>query len=734
MERAARFIHGARAPAPMPATPFDALFRPRTVAVIGASRKPGSVGRQIFDNLLAGGFEGAVFPVNPSSSHVGGVKAYASVLDVPDAVDLAIVVVPAERALDVVEECGRKGVKGLVIITAGFREIGGEGAKREERLAALLAKHGMRAIGPNCMGIANLADDVRLNATFSPTRVKSGGIAFVSQSGALGMAILEVAADLDLGLSYFVSLGNKTNVSTNDLLALWERDPSVTHVLLYLENFGNPRKFVELARRVGAKKPILAVKSGRTPAGARAARSHTGALAERDVFAEALFEQCGVIRARTIRELFDYARIFARAPLPRGPRVGVVTNSGGPGIMATDALGEYGLALADLSPATIATLRAKLLPEASASNPVDVIAGGGAESVRAAITALAQDDGVDILLVIYTPPVFVDEDAIVRAIVESERRGKPLVACVLGREGGGGAFRKLTLANVPTFTFPEGAVRATSALWRYAERQRRPASAVPAFPDARRDDARAILRRAVASGAEWLSQDDALAVLAAYGIPVVRSRVARSAADAERAARELGGRVALKAVAPNLVHKSEAGGLALAVPAERAAAEFEAMRARVAARGFAMEAAIVQEMAPKGREVVLGMSADPKFGPLLMFGLGGVYVEVLKDVVFRLAPLTEDDARRMVRAIRAWPLLEGVRGEAGADVPAIEDALLRLSALVADAPEIAEIDVNPFLAGGAGEGGRAVDARIRLWPRGEPPRAAGVVPELATRG
>lgn len=718
---------------PQAPAPLDAVFRPRSIAVVGASRDPRSVGRQIFDNLLAGGFTGPVYPVNRTAREVGSVRAYASILDVPDPVDLAIIVVPAAHALQAVDECGRKGVKGLVIITAGFREIGGEGVERERQLAELLAKHGMRAIGPNCMGITNSHPDVRMNATFSPAKVKHGKIAFVSQSGALGMAILDQANDLNLGLSCFVSLGNKTNVSTNDLLVEWADDPEVQLILLYLENFGNPRRFVELARQIAPRKPIIAVKSGRTAAGAKAAGSHTGALAESDAAAEALFEQCGVLRAQTIQELFDYARVFARVKPPKGRRVAIVTNSGGPGIMATDALLAQGLELAALTDATKAALRAKLLPEASVANPVDVIAGGGPESFRVALGAVASDPNVDSILVIYTPPVFIDEAAVVRAILEPDKGGKPLLACVLGKESGGEAFHRLTEADVPTFVFPEPAVRALAALTHWSERMRLPRGELPAFPDARRAEARRIVERAVQEGQDWLDPTAAFALLDCYRIPIARSRVVTTPEDAAKFARELGRLVAMKAVAPGLVHKTEAGGVKLNVAPPDAARAFDAMRDAVASHGYALHGALVQEMIPPGRELLLGMSADPKFGPLLAFGLGGVHVEVLKDVVFRLAPLTDEEAKRMVRAIRGWPLLEGYRGAPPADVPAVEDALLRLAALVTDLPEIREIEMNPLIVGAPGEGAKAPDARVRLWPRGEAPKAAGVVREIRPR-
>lgn len=710
---------------------LSAIFRPRSVAVIGASRNHGSVGRQIFDNLLDGGFQGPVYPVNPSARDVRSVRCYASVLEIPDAVDLAVVAVPAALVEGVVEECGRKGIGGLVVITAGFRETGGEGAAREERLVALIEKHGMRAIGPNCMGVMSTDPGVRLNATFSNARVEHGRIAFVSQSGALGMAILDQAAELNLGLSYFVSLGNKANVSTNDLLEEWADDPEVRTILLYLENFGNPRRFVELARRLGREKPIIAVKSGRTAAGARAARSHTGALAERDVAAEALFEQCGVVRAHTIQQLFEYARAFSRAPIPRGRRVAIVTNSGGPAIMATDALFENGLELAELSEETKARLRARLLPEASVSNPIDVIAGGGPEHFGAAVREAFADENVDAVLAIYTPPVFIDEEAVVREMLAPDRHGKPLLACVLGRTSGSRAFHLLSEANVAAYVYPEPAVRALATLVAYGERAARDPGRVPALADARRDDARAIIAAAVKSGKEWLEPEDAMALMACYGIPIAKTRRVATASEAADAAAEMGGQVALKAIAPGLVHKSEVGGVRLGLrePANVAAA-FEEMRNRVQRHGFTLQGALVQQMLPPGREVILGMSCDPKFGPLLMFGLGGVYVEVLKDVVFRLAPLTDADAHRMVRAIRGWALLDGVRGETPADAAAIEDAILRLSALVTDLHEVAEIDINPMIVRDVGGGACAPDARVRLWPEGRAPRAPTVLADL----
>lgn len=707
---------------------LDPVFRPRSVAVIGAGRERGGIGRQILDNLLASGFTGPVYPVHPAARAVGGIRAYPRVRDLPEAVDLAVIAVPAEKVPGLVEECGEAGVKGLVIISAGFREAGPAGAAREERLRAALDKWGLPAIGPNCMGILNTHPDVRLNATFSPARVRQGKVAFVSQSGALGLAILEQADRLGLGLSYFVSLGNKTDTSTNDLLEAWEDDPDVGLVLLYLENFGNPRRFVELARRVGRRKPIVAVKSGRTVAGARAARSHTGALAERDAATEALFEQCGVLRARTIGELFDYAQAFAHAPGPAGDRIAIITNSGGPGIMATDALMEHGLRLAELSAETTARLRAVLSPDASVANPIDVIAGGGPKDFEVATREALADPGVDALLVIYTPPVFVDQEAVVEAILRAPRHGKPVLACVLGRGEEDPTHARLTGAGIPTYVYPESAVRALAALRAHARRQAQDAGALRSFPvdvEAARD----LLRRAAKEPDGWLPAADALRLVGLYGIPLAESLVATSAAEALAAARSLGREVALKADAEGLVHKTDAGGVRLRVPPERAGEAYDGMARALAGKGLAMRAALVQPML-EGTEVILGMSADPKFGPLLAFGLGGIHAEILKDVAFRLAPLTDADARRMVRSIRAWPLLEGARGAPPADVAALEDALLRLSQLAMDLPEVAEIEMNPVFARARGQGIRAVDARVRVWPEGAPPKAPATPADL----
>jgi len=705
----------------------DALFRPRSVAVVGAGRSRG-IGHQIMKNLLVGGFRGEVHPVNPNAREVLGRRAHASVRDVPD-VDLAVIAVPAEAALGVVQDCVAAGVPAAVVITAGFRETGGQGAELERRVVAAAREGGMRIVGPNCMGLLNNAPDVRLNATFRPVDVPHGPIAFVSQSGALGIAALAVAERLGLGLHHFVSLGNRADVSSNDLLDVWAEDDDVRVVLLYLEHFGNPRNFIEAARRVSLRKPILAVKSGRSAAGAAAARSHTGSLAEADVWSEALLEQCGVHRARTIEELFDVAQAFARAPRPRGRRLAVLTNSGGPAIMAADAAEEYRLRVDELGEATQANLRRVLPAAASVRNPVDMTAGAEPGTYTRALEALLADDEVDAVLVVYTPVAYVDDEAVAAAIAEAPR-GKPVLACVLGAERDDPAFRRLTHAGTATYAFPENAVRALAAYAAETERRAQHTGRVPEL-DVDADEAHSVLVAAAGAGREWLDAGETERVLAAYGIALPGQRTAHDADEAAEAAASLGYPVVVKAVSPGVVHKSDVGGVRLGL---RSAAEvrsaYEAMVRRLGELGHRMEGAVVQQQVAEGRETVIGAVSDPSFGPMVMFGLGGIHVEVLHDVVFRLAPLTDAEAHRMVRAVRAWPVLEGIRGQPPADAGALEDLLLRVSRLASDQQAVRELDLNPVRVAAEGGGAVAVDARIRLWPGGDPPRAPGTVREI----
>jgi acetyl coenzyme A synthetase (ADP forming)-like protein len=692
--------------------PLDSIFSPRSVAVIGASRRRDSLGFRLLHNLVTNEFSGAIFPVNPQAHAIHSLKCYPSVAAIPDPVDLAVIMVPRDLVQGVVEECLAKGVGGLVVITAGFSETGEEGAALERRLRETVRAAGVRMIGPNCMGVINADPEVRLDATFSPTPARQGAIGFVSQSGALGVAILNVAQDLGVGLTQFVSMGNKADVSGNDLLEHWEDDPETKVIAMYLESFGNPRRFTEIAKRVTRKKPILVVKSGRTAEGARAATSHTGAIAGTDVTVSAFLDQCGVLRANTIEELFDVARALARCPLPGGFRVGIVTNAGGPGIMATDACVNLGLRIAELSDATRAALRSFLPAEASVGNPVDMIASATAEHYARTVAAVLDDPQVDMAMVINVTPILTNPIDVMEAIgAVARERTKPVLAVMMATEEFYDAV-KTARDLPPVYHFPESAARVMFLLARYAAWRRRPAN-LPT-PEFDTDDAQVA---AILDGASegYLDPAATFRVLELYGVPLARWRLARDREEAAAAAREIGFPVVLKAVAPGLVHKSDVGAVQVDLrnAAELAGAATE-MERRITAAGHPLEAFLVQEMARGGHEVIFGITTDPRFGPLLMFGLGGRYVEVFQDVRFAVTPLDAEEARDVIRGIRGFKLLEGVRGEPGADLELLAEILLRLAQLSQRHPRIRELDINPFLAGHDRANARALDARIRI--------------------
>jgi len=694
---------------------LDPIFNPKSVAVIGASRHKGKVGYAILRNLIVNEYQGVIYPVNPNAHSVHSIKAYPSVLDIPGTVDLAIITVPADAAIEAAEQCARKGVQGLVVITAGFREIGGVGEERERKLKEIVRSHGMTMVGPNCMGVINTNPDVQLDATFAPTPPPRGRLSFMSQSGALGVAILDHAKSLNLGFAKFVSLGNKTDVSGNDLLTSWENDADTHVILMYLENFGNPRNFARLARRIYRKKPVIAVKSGRTEAGGRATVSHTGSLGGSDVAAEAVFQQTGVIRAYSIDELFDYAMAFTRIRPPTGKRVAIVTDAGGPAIMATDALIEHGLEMATLAPKTVASIAAWAPKEASLHNPVDLIASAGATEYQKGVEAVLADDNVDAVIAIYVPPVVAHEVDVARAIWQAGKTStKPLLCTFLGRSEESPGFVELVQHDVPSYLYPEAAARTLAALYRYHEYVTRKDGE---FPDLAVDapGAAKILDTAKASKKNRLTELEALDLLAAYGFSTAKTRLVSDAGEAEAAAKAIGFPVVLKAVGETLVHKTEQKAVAVDLRDEEdLSAELSKMEKRLAKAGVRVDGYLVQEYVKGGKETILGMTRDKVFGPLLAFGLGGVYVEYLKDVAFGLAPITDEDAKRMVRSIKTFPLLAGVRGEKPSDVAALEEALLRLSQLAHDFEDLKEIDLNPVIALEKGKGCRVVDARILL--------------------
>lgn len=698
---------------------LDAILRPRSVAVIGASRKRGTIAAEVFLNLLRAGFPGAVYPVNPSAKVVQSVRAYPTVMDIPDPVDLAVIVVPAAQVVEAAEACGKKGVRGILVITAGFGETGEAGRALEKRLLAVVRKYGMRMVGPNCLGVQNADPAVALNATFSPTFPPFGGVAFSSQSGALGLAILEQAKELGVGISAFVSMGNKTDVSGNDLILYWEDDPSISVILLYLESLGNPGRFMEIARRVSRKKPIAVVKSGRTEAGARAASSHTGSLAGMDVAVDALLGQAGVIRTDTIDELFDVAMLLANQPVPRGRQVAILTNAGGPGIMASDACESRGLTVAKLSPATQAALDAFLPPEASVKNPVDMIASASADSYERALSILLAAEEVDSVLVVFVTPLVTHAGDVAAAVLRAAAHAeKTVVTCFMGRHGVPEAVSSLRAKRFPSYAFPESAAAALARAARYGEWLATPEGVIPALAGVHPERAAAVLDPGP-EGNRWLRPDEVRTVLAAYGIRVPGAGEAATAAEAARLAAEMGFPVALKLASDTILHKTEVGGVALNLRDEaEVRAAFEAMRARLEALGRAaeMRGALVQQMVDRGVETFVGATRDPSFGPILGFGIGGVNVELWKDVVFRVAPLRDNDARAMIDQIRARPLLEGFRGGPTVDKGALVDVLLRVGELLAKHPEVMELDINPLLA--SESGAVAVDARIRVAARG----------------
>jgi acetyl coenzyme A synthetase (ADP forming)-like protein len=690
------------------------FFKPGSVAVVGASREPSSIGYRILEALVMNRFQGPVYPVNPRAKVVGSMRAYSSVTELPEPVDLAVVTVPRDAVFGVIDECAQRGVKAVIVITAGFAETDDNGKALQKQLLEKVRGYGIRMVGPNCMGLLNTEADVRLNASFSPVFPPPGRIAMSSQSGALGLAILALAVERRLGISTFVSVGNKADVSGNDLLQYWEVDDDTSVILLYLESFGNPRRFARIARRVSRMKPIIAVKAGRTLAGRRAAGSHTAALAANDVAVDALFRQTGVIRAETLDEMFDIASAVESQPLPKGRRVAIVTNAGGPGILCADACEANGLVVPELSERIRADLRTFLPAAASVSNPVDMIASAGADSYRKTIETVLPAPEVDAMIVIYIPVDRNDSQSVAEAIkdgVASARTrggdGKPVVACLMAN--GGSHTLKTEHETIPSYLFPESAAKVLAKAANYAEWRLKPLALVPGFPDVKKDEAKEIVRRAIGTrGDGWLLAEEARAVLSAFGIPLVAGGLARTADEAVRIASALGFPVAAKLASQRVLHKSDIGAVRLNVQDEEGV-----RRAFEEIKQDGMEGVVIQSMIRNGVELMIGVAEDPLFGPLIAFGLGGIYVEILADVSFRVTPLTDRDAEEMIRAIRGYRLLEGYRGHAPADVKAIQEVLLRVSRMVEDIPEIRELDLNPIFALPPGQGCAVVDARIR---------------------
>jgi acetyl coenzyme A synthetase (ADP forming)-like protein len=706
------------------------LLAPKVIAVVGAGPEQAEIGHEILRNLIAGGFRGTLHPVHPEAKEVLGLRAYRRVSEIPGEVDLVLAAVPASQTRSVVEDCAEKPVHGIVVIGGGFAESGEAGARLERDLVTFSRAHGMRMVGPNCLGIANTAAAVRMNATFAPSLPAPGRVGFFSQSGALGLAILErSAATGAFGISSFVSAGNKADVSGNDLLQYWEEDPDTDVLLLYLEAVGNPRKFARLAQRISRTKPIVALKGGVSEAGLRGASSHTAGLARPDAAIDSLCAQAGIVRVHSVQDLFDVAELLSTQPLPGGRRVAIVGNSGGPGILAADACERNGMLVPELPAATQDRLRRLLLPGASVRNPVDLVAVATPQHYETSVQILLSEPGIDSLLIVHTPPRVSQPEEVAAAIARSTRgTTRPVLASFLSsrpppRALGNLFSAKGSPARIPCFPFPEQAAHALARVAAYAEWRARPAGRAPVFPGI---DA-AAARRCVDGGAvspsgRWLPIEEASRLLACYGVGVVPTVRVVSAEEAVACAQKLGGRVVLKAGNPELVDKSKVGGVALdlATPDEVRGA-FLALHARL---GEGMGGALVQPMLSDGVETLVGVSQDPSFGPLIHFGVGDVAVELLHDRAFRILPLTDRDAAELVRGLKTSPLLFGYRGAPPANTQALEEFLLRVARFAEQVPELAQLDLSPVVV--SPEGATAVDVKLRLEPH--MPR-----PELAVR-
>jgi acetyl coenzyme A synthetase (ADP forming)-like protein len=690
------------------------FLRPTAVAVVGASRDPGSIGGRLFHNLLLRGFRGVVYPVNPRSSIVQGVPAYRSIHEVPGSIDVAFIAIPADAVLDAARECAEKGVRGIVVISAGFAESGAEGVERQRELLRICRDAGMRMIGPNCMGYLNTDPDVLLDATFASSWPLPGRVGFLSQSGALGLAVIDATSRLRLGLSSFVSVGNKADVSGNDLICYWEADPNTDVILLYLESFGNPRRFAHIARRVTRSKPIVAVKSGRSSAGSRATSSHTGALlAASDSAVDALFHQTGVIRTDTLEEMLDVANVLANQPLPAGDRVAIVTNAGGLGIQCADAAESRGLAVPPLSESVRDDLHSFLPPAAALTNPVDMIASARGEDFARVIETVAASGEVDALIVIYIPPL---EEAAAEvaegivAAVEAIEGEMPVLTSFMASRGTP-EWLTSTKTRIPSFPYPEQAAIALSNAVRLGTWRARPPGVVRRPEGIRAGEAAATIAEALAEGEEWLSPPGTARLLSCYGIVTPRSAVAATAEEAGREAERLATKVALKAIGP--LHKTEIGAVRLGLwgRAEVATAAAE-MESRLRALGETLDGFLVQEIVEGEVEMIVGIGQDATFGSVVLCGAGGTTAELIRDVTVGIPPLTDVDVREMMRSLRTFPLLQGYRGRPKVDVDAYEDLIHRVAALAVAHPEVTEMDCNPVLL--TRSGASVTDCRVRL--------------------
>jgi len=694
---------------------LDHFFNPSSVAVVGASQTPGKIGYDILNNVLQHGYRGAVYPINLKAKEILGRKTYADLVSVPFDIDLAVIALPAAAVMKVIEQCGRKKIDSVVIISAGFKEVGPHGARLEEELAGLAGKLGIRVVGPNCLGLIDTKSS--LNASFAAGMPLGGNIGFFSQSGALCVAILDWALGENVGFSRFVSLGNKMDISETEMMLAMEQDENTRVILGYLESIEDGPPFMKAARQVAQEKPIIVIKSGTTTAGAKAASSHTGALAGSEHAYDAAFKQSGIIRAQSMQALFSYAMAFASQPLPRGARLAIITNSGGPGILAADACDRSSLHLSPIRKETADRLREFLPPTASVYNPIDIIGDASHERYEKTLSVVVQDEFIHAILILLTPTASVDPKAVAHSIVKLARDAdKPIMTSFMGEKKVRAARKILQDHAIPSYDYPEDAIAALDAMLSYRRWREKPERQCRVF-EADTRKVREIFASVIGQRRHDLIESEAREILRAYGFRLPESRMARTTKEALGAASEIGYPIVMKIASPDVLHKSDIGGVRVKLENEAMVEEaFFDITSNIQVRRpeARILGVMVQEMIPQGREVILGITRDLQFGPMIMFGLGGIYVEVLKDVSFRIAPLSVESADAMIHEIRSFPLLRGVRGELPADIEGIKDALVRLSQMAIDFPEIIEADINPLLVCAEGQGAVAVDARITI--------------------
>lgn len=696
---------------------LDKIMRPKAIAVVGASTKDHTIGSDIMKRLKEYKFTGDIYPVNPKGGEIEGFKAYTNVKEIPGNVDLAIIVIAQKFVLQAIDDCHEKGIKGICIISAGFKESGAEGAAAEKELVAKLKEYGMRCVGPNCLGVVNTAPDIRMDGCFAESLPERGNIGFVSQSGALGGGILNILKDLNLGFAQFISIGNQADINAETAMEYWENEDDVEQILLYMESIQNPANFRKLASRITKKKPILALKAGRSAAGASAASSHTGSLAGADKAANALLMQSGVIREYSLKNLFATAKVFATSAIPKGDRVAIITNSGGPGIMATDAVCEYGMQMAKISDETKEKLRSFLPAAASVKNPIDMIASAPIEHYKQTIETVMADENVDMIVAIYLPFLGLKDIDVAQAMMEIKAKHpeKPLIGVFMTKSE---FFTKLSNmeVNMPFFMYAEEAVDGLQRLNQQRLWMERPEGKRPVY-DVDKAKAEKIIKGAVAEGRAQLTTLESIDVLDAYGIRACKYGLATNEEEVAQLGNSIGYPVVMKMTSKTTSHKTDVGGVRVNIQSEeQLREEYRDLIAKLTEKGLidGLEGVIIQEMVKGNREMVCGVATDPQYGPMMMFGLGGVFIETMKDVTFRIAPLTDVDADEMIKSVKAYELLKGARGTKPADIAQIQETLLRLSQMVNDFKFIDELDINPLLISEKTGEGIAVDGRIKV--------------------